>query len=232
MNERFKLENGSTNQGQLIGKIVRGPIVTHSAFKENFYEVMVEVKRLSENTDIIPVTFGERMITDFDLIKEGNTIAVSGEFRSHNKIVDNKSRLLLYFFAKGFISEEEQKNIIPEEFNILKLLGFICKPPVLRETPFGRQICDLLLAVNRTSFNRTDYIPCLAWGRNAYFAGRMPIGTSVEIEGRIQSRPYKKQTQNGEEEHIAYEVSCKNFSIIENPGQQASSKPIVSQEAE
>lgn len=208
----------NSNVGQLMGKVVSGPVKTHTVFEENFYEVMLEVKRLSDKCDYIPVSFGERMISNFDDISEGKTIAVTGEFRSYNKLVENKSKLILYFFAKGFLPEEEKNALNIENSNLLTLKGFICKPPVFRETPFGRQICDLLLAVNRATFNRSDYIPCLAWGRNAFFAKQWGVGTSVEINGRIQSRPYKKTTDQGEEEHVAYEVSCKSIAVIENAG--------------
>lgn len=212
----------NSNLGQLFGKIVSQPIKTHEAYNENFYEVMLEVKRLSNNSDIIPVSFGERMLKSLDDIAEGKEIAVNGEFRSFNKLVENKSRLILYFFAKNFIDENEKVTLGIEESNKLILKGFICKPPVFRETPFGRQICDILLAVNRPVYNRSDYIPCLAWGRNAFFAKQWNVGTSVEIEGRIQSRPYKKATENGEEEHVAYEVSCKSIAVIENSNQTSS----------
>ncbi len=223
-------QNLNSNYGQLLGKIVSKPIQTHESYNEKFYEVMLEVKRLSKNCDIIPVSFGERMLKSIDDIAEGKEIAVNGEFRSFNKLVDNKSKLILYFFAKNFIGEEEKKLIDIEESNQLMLKGFICKPPVFRETPFGRQICDLLLAVNRPVYNRSDYIPCLAWGRNAFFAKQWAVGTSVEVEGRIQSRPYKKTTDKGEEEHVAYEVSCKSIAVIENAGIESKQNANYSQE--
>ena len=210
--------NLTSNVGQLMGKIVSKPIKTHEAYNENFYEVMLEVKRLSNNSDYIPVSFGSRMLSNLDDIAEGKTIAVTGEFRSYNKLVDNRSKLILYFFAKNILSEDEKNKIDVEQSNLLKLNGYICKPPVFRETPFGRQICDILVAVNRPAFNRSDYIPCLAWGRNAYFAKQWGVGTSIHIEGRIQSRPYKKSTEHGEEEHVAYEVSCKSINVLENAG--------------
>lgn len=222
----------NSNYGQLFGKIVSQPVQTHEAYNEKFYEVMLEVKRLSTNCDQIPVSFGERMLKSLDDIAEGKEIAVNGEFRSFNKLVDNKSKLILYFFAKNFIDNNEKSSMGIEDSNKLFLKGFICKPPVFRETPFGRQICDILLAVNRPVYNRSDYIPCLAWGRNAFFAKQWSVGTSIEVEGRIQSRPYKKATERGEEEHVAYEVSCKSIAVIENAGGEGKHNPTFNREEE
>ncbi len=207
-----------SNVGQLVGRIVSSPVKSHEAFNENFYEFILEVKRLSGNSDQIPVSFGDHLIKDVNDLEIGKTIAVSGEFRSFNKLVDGRSKLMLYFFAKNILSEDITKAMNFENENHLKLKGYICKQPVFRETPFGRQICDLLLAVNRQTFNRSDYIPCLAWGRNAYFVKQWGVGTCVEVEGRIQSRAYKKKTELGEEDRVAYEVSCNTISVVENPG--------------
>lgn len=197
------LINPTTNFGQLVGKVLTKPVLTHSVFSEHFYEFMLEVKRLSGQADIIPICFSERTFSNTDLLTD-NTIIVTGEFRSRNKMIDQHSRLLLSFFAKNIDSIDEN---IGEGTNCLKLSGFICKPPVFRTTPFNREICDLLVAVNRPFNKRSDYIPCLAWGRNARFASELPVGSGVKIEGRIQSRPYEKKTDIGVEQHTAYEVS-------------------------
>ncbi len=213
----------NSNKGQLLGKIVRGPIKTHTTFNEDFYEIMVEVKRLSGNVDILPVTIGERLIGNINTLKEGEDIAVTGEYRSTNKLIEDKSKLLLYFFAKNIINENEVSEVFNEDTNLLKLVGFVCKMPVYRQTPFNRQICDVLVAVNRPNNNKSDYIPCIAWGRNARFVGGLEVGTKVALEGRIQSRPYKKSLPTGlVEDRVAYEVSCKSIAILENQKEENS----------
>ncbi len=214
----------NSNSGQLAGKIVRGPVKTHEAFDENFYEIMLEVKRLSDNVDILPVTIGERLIDDMAKLEEGKNIAVTGEYRSLNKLIGDRSKLILYFFAKNILPESEANKIEIEQSNYLKLVGYICKPPVLRGTPFNRVICDALMAVNRVSNNKSDYIPCISWGKSAQFMGRLDVGTKIELEGRIQSRGYKKQVQpDVYEDRVAYEVSCKTFQVIEN----AKAEPVI-----
>lgn len=214
MNEQ-DFEPVGSNYGKLVGKVTKGPIKTHTTCDEDFYEIMLAVKRLSEAVDIIPVTVGQRTIKDFSLLEEGSNICVTGEYRSINKLVGDKSRLMLYFFAKDI---ESQGQLQPTtDVNFLRLIGFICKMPIVRETPFHRQICDVLIAVNRNSNSRSDYIPCITWGRNAKYMGGLEVGTKVELVGRIQSRAYKKTFEGGEqEERIAYEVSCKNFAVVQD----------------
>ena len=217
MNTKVVDTDNNPNSGYLVGKIVRSPILSHTTYNEKFYEIMLQIKRLSDNTDILPVTISEKLMTDEKRFQEGCTLAVSGEYRSVNKMVNDKSKLVLYFFAKDILNDESEFLKKTDDKNYLKLIGFICKNPILRETPFHRHICDVLVAVNRQTNNKSDYIPCISWGRNARFMGSLAIGTKIELEGRIQSRPYYKIDQNGEQkENIAYEVSCKNFKVLEN----------------
>ena len=185
-------------------------VLSHQVEGENFWEFKLEVARLSEAVDIIPVTISERTTVE-GKIKQGDFLTLEGEYRSYNKIVNEKSKLILHFFAKN-IAFGRQENI-----NEIKLMGFICKEPVYRKTPFEREICDILLAVNRPNYHKTDYIPCILWGRNARFIASQSIGCKLELTGRIQSREYKKQHDDGQVENmVAYEVSCQNVGIVGN----------------
>lgn len=198
------------NTAKIAGTICEQPTISHQIDGENFLDFAVRVQRLSKAEDIIPVTISERSIGDE--IKLGDRVILTGQYRSHNKNINDKNRLILHFFAKDV--EEDEKG---EEINYVKLVGFICKKPVYRTTPFNREICDVLLAVNRTNYHRSDYIPCILWGRNARFVSTLPVGTKLELEGRIQSRKYTKQNENGEsEEKTAYEVSCGRVAILSN----------------
>ena len=175
-----------------------------------FYIFKTEVKRLSENEDILPVTVSERLI-DINSLKRGMTVNVMGQMRSYNHYSSKKNKLILTTFAKEIeIGEDILAN--PNE---IFLNGFICKTPVYRTTPFGREITDLLIAVNR-SYGKSDYIPCIAWGRNAKFAGGLEVGNNIEIWGRVQSRNYQKKLENDEiEERTAYEVSISKIDLID-----------------
>ena len=194
---------------------IRGEIVTeaefsHEVYGEGFYEIFVEVKRLSGQGDILPVTISERLITGKGL-KVGDTINALGQFRSYNKLVDGKSKLMLTVFVRELLEDNPIKNP-----NSIVLCGYVCKPPTYRTTPFNREIADILIAVNR-SYNKSDYIPCIAWGRNARFAKNLAVGEKIGISGRIQSREYQKRI-NDEEIKImtAYEVSINKLSAYEN----------------
>lgn len=198
------------NTAKIAGTICEQPTVSHQIDGENFLDFAVRVQRLSKAEDIIPVTISERAIGEE--IKLGDRVILTGQYRSHNKNINDKNRLILHFFAKDV--EKDEKS---EEINYVKLVGFICKKPVYRTTPFNREICDVLLAVNRINYHRSDYIPCILWGRNARFVSTLPVGTKLELEGRIQSRKYTKQNENGEsEEKTAYEVSCGRVAILSN----------------
>lgn len=198
------------NNVELWGKVKTSPEYSHTVIGENFYEFTLEVPRLSESSDIIPITISEKLFTKDDL-KPDTVIAVSGQFRSYNKLIENKSKLMLTVFVREIIPVDTNKNP-----NVINLKGFLCKEPIFRTTPFKREICDILLAVNR-AYNKSDYIPCIAWGRNARFVKNLPVGTKIDIEGRIQSRVYQKKLS--EEEIVnktAYEISISKVSVIEN----------------
>lgn len=199
------------NKVFLKGEVVSNPEFSHEVFGEGFYELSLKVKRLSENYDIIPITVSERLLTNekFDV---GKTVLIKGQFRSYNKQVDNKSKLLLTVFVRELI-EDQTLDINP---NIIELNGFVCKEPIYRTTPFKREICDVLLAVNR-AYNKSDYLPCIAWGRNARFVKNIKVGGRVNIIGRIQSREYqKKLSENESETKTAYEISISKIRFEEN----------------
>lgn len=202
-------EEKQTNVAIVVGKISKLPIITHQIEGENFYDFEVEVERLSKAKDIIPVTISERSI-DVNDFKLGDRVKLIGQYRSHNKNIEEKNKLILHFFAKEIEKTELQDK------NDVRLTGFICKTPVFRTTPFNREICDVLLAVNRPNNHRSDYIPCILWGRNARFVSNLPIGSKIEVSGRIQSRQYTKKLENEEvEERTAYEVSCNMVALME-----------------
>lgn len=199
----MSFEEMQNNRVYLCGKIASEPIFSHEIMGENFYDASISVERLSGQEDIIPVTISDRLLDD-DL-EIGNLIGLIGQFRSYNKIVDGHSRLVLRVFVREIAEIDEQ---CP---NVIELDGFVCKPPVYRQTPFKREIADILLAVNR-AYNKSDYIPTIAWGRNARYASTFEVGDRIELVGRIQSRVYQKQLDDGRiEERVAYEVSISRF---------------------
>lgn len=199
-------EQMTNNQVYLFGTIVKEMVCTHHVCGEGFYETALSVKRLSDNEDIIPITVSERLIFD-NKLKIGKKIAVVGQFRSYNKIIDGRSKLVLTMFVRDII-----ENIL-ETTNLVYLNGYVCKQPNYRTTPFSREICDILVAVNR-AYNKSDYIPCICWGRNARFSRKIEIGDNVAVLGRIQSRVYQKRDFNDNvEEHVAYEISVNKMAI-------------------
>ncbi len=211
MNTNF-LEN---NHLVLVGKIVSSQNYSHEIYGEKFYSFNLEVIRLSNNSDIIPITISERLLTDVDL-SIGKEVEVEGQFRSYNNYENEKNRLILTVFAKEIREaephEEEKDGAITNE---VTLVGYVCKKPIYRQTPFGREIADLLLAVNR-AYNKSDYIPCIAWGRNARFCQKIEVGTEVKVVGRVQSRTYEKKHEDGTvETRVAYEVSIASMEISE-----------------
>lgn len=200
-----------TNLAQIAGRVVSEPELSHQVEDEKFYEFKVEVERLSKIKDTIPVTVSERNLLGRK-ISVGMFVKISGEYRSYNKLAGEKSKLVLHLFAKEI---EQQENC--EFINEVKLTGFICKAPIYRKTPFNREICDILLAVNRMNYHKSDYVPCILWGRNARFIAEQNIGCKLNIIGRIQSREYTKATENGEvETKTAYEVSCQRIALLSN----------------
>ncbi len=198
------------NKVFISGEIVSEAEFSHEVYGEGFYEMYVLVKRLSGQGDILPVTVSERLITDRDL-KVGVTINALGQFRSYNKLVDGKSKLMLTVFVRELLSDAPVRNP-----NNIVLTGYICKPPVYRTTPFNREIADILIAVNR-SYNKSDYIPCIAWGRNARFAKNIAVGEKIAVSGRIQSREYQKRVTDDDVRTLtAYEVSISKLAAYEN----------------
>ncbi len=198
------------NKVFISGEIVSEAEFSHEVYGEGFYEMNVLVKRLSGQGDLLPVTVSERLIADKDL-KVGSTINAFGQFRSYNKLVDGKSRLMLTVFVRELLD-----NSLPKNPNSIVLCGYICKPPVYRTTPFNREICDILIAVNR-SYNKSDYIPCIAWGRNARFAKNLEVGEKIAISGRIQSREYQKKfSEEDVRVMTAYEVSISKLAAYDN----------------
>ena len=212
------LEN---NYLTLVGKVTGEKRFSHEIYGESFYVFDLSVARLSGNADIIPVTVSERLIKD-EMLKEGNNLLVKGQFRSYNSYENERNRLILTVFAKDVIeveeNEEEENEMAKKDMitNEVVLVGYICKKPIYRQTPFGREISDILLAVNR-AYNKSDYIPCIAWGRNARFAGGLEVGSHLQICGRVQSREYTKKIGEEEvEKRVAYEVSVSKIDLVED----------------
>ena len=206
MNTNY-LEN---NHLVLVGKIVSDKSYSHEIYGEKFYVFNLEVVRLSSTVDIIPITISERLLTGLEL-KIGKKVSVEGQFRSYNNYENERNRLILTVFAKEIVevSDEEKDEVTNEVI----LVGYVCKKPVYRQTPFGREIADVLLAVNR-AYNKSDYIPCIAWGRNARFCQNIEVGTEVKIIGRVQSRTYEKKFEDGTvETRVAYEVSVASMEV-------------------
>ena len=192
------------NQVSIMGKVASGFTFSHQVYGEGFYLVDVLVKRLSDSEDRIPLMVSERLV-DVTQDYEGEYIMVQGQFRSYNRHEEKKNRLVLSVFVRELSFVEEEDDTV--KTNQIFLDGYICKPPVYRKTPLGREIADLLLAVNRP-YVKSDYIPCICWGRNARFASTFGVGTHVQIWGRIQSRDYvKKLSETQVEQRTAYEVS-------------------------
>lgn len=188
----------STNNVSAAGKL-KDLKLSHKIYGEAFYTFFLECGRLSDKTDMLPVTVSERLLTKHPIC-EGEEIGVKGQLRSYNKLVDGRVRLYLTIFARDI--EESTRT-----FNEIELTGYVCKPPVYRVTPFGREITDMLIAVNR-AYNKSDYIPCIVWGRNARFAASFEVGDKTTVFGRVQSRQYEKVLESGEKiVRTAYEVS-------------------------
>lgn len=188
------------NKVFLQGVVDSEPETNHSVKDEEFFGFDLKVQRLSGQSDIIPVVIAKRLV-DFYQIKQGDLIALKGQFRSFNKIENEKRKLVLSVFVKEICEWDEGANP-----NVIELNGFVCKPVIYRKTPFAREICDVLLAVNRR-FNKSDYIPCIAWGNNAQIVSRMNVPNNLKIVGRIQSREYTKLVEDCPQTKIAYEVS-------------------------
>ncbi len=199
------------NNVKLQGKIVSEKVYNHDIYGEKFYKFDLEVPRLSENVDIIPIIISERLIVEKDLAI-GKFVKILGQYRSYNSLENEKSKLVLMVFVKEIENIEELNQ--SENSNEICLNGFLCKKPIYRTTPFGREIVDMLLAVNR-AYNKSDYIPVIAWGRNAKYCENLEVGKNIKVIGRIQSRQYEKKYEDGTvEKRFAYEVSVSKLEII------------------
>ena len=223
------LEN---NYLTLVGKVTSEKRFSHEIYGESFYAFDLQIPRLSGSEDIIPITVSERLIND-EMMQIGTRLLIKGQFRSYNSYENEKNRLILTVFAKDVkkLEEDEQEHkidengneVIANDFarkdivtNEVVLIGYICKKPIYRQTPFGREIADILLAVNR-AYNKSDYIPSIAWGRNARFCQNMEVGTEVKITGRVQSRNYEKKHEDGTvETRVAYEVSIASMEVVKD----------------
>ena len=226
------LEN---NYLTLVGKVTGEKRYSHEIYGEKFYVFDLSIPRLSGNADIIPITVSERIVND-DMLAIGKKLLVKGQFRSYNSYENERNRLILTVFAKDIVeleeNEEQEENELTKKdqvTNEVVLIGYICKKPIYRQTPFGREIADILLAVNR-AYNKSDYIPSIAWGRNARFCQNIEVGTQVKIVGRVQSRTYEKKFEDGTSQtRVAYEVSIGSLEIINQD--DASEEKTENQEA-
>lgn len=209
------------NQVNVYGEVISGFEFSHEVFGEGFYLVKLSVRRLSQVYDVIPLLISERLI-DIDRDYHGKFIEAKGQFRSYNRHDEMKNRLVLSVFVRDVRVDEEEVEC--DKPNQIFLNGFICKPPVYRKTPLGREIADILLAVNRP-YGKSDYIPCICWGRNARFAESFQVGGHIELWGRIQSREYQKKVGEEEfEKRMAYEISVSKLECVEEDA-DAQEKP-------
>lgn len=210
MNE-IALENNVVKIGGVVASSLE---LSHELYGEQFYKFYVEIDRLSGQKDRLPVIVSERSI-DINNFHEGIIIKLEGQYRSYNQVIgENRSKLILTVFVKDIeVGCEEEK---VKTLNELTMIGTICKPPIYRKTPLGRDIADILLAVNR-AYNKSDYIPCILWGRNAKFCEKLAIGEDVKVVGRIQARGYEKKFEDGTiDSRVAYEVSVSKFEKVKN----------------
>ena len=223
------------NHITLVGEVTSEKRFSHEIYGEKFYIFDLSIPRLSGNADQIPITISERLLPNGEL-PAGSKISVEGQFRSYNCYQGEKNRLILTVFAKEIEFMEDQEAPIPVGKDITTneviLDGYICKKPIYRKTPFGREIADVLLAVNR-SYNKSDYIPCIAWGRNAKFCESVPVGAELRVIGRVQSRGYEKKHEDGTiEKRVAYEVSVSSLEVIDkNTDENEASEEAENKEA-
>ena len=206
------MEHVMENNKVVVAGTVHTPLVySHEMFGENFYQFDLAVPRLSDYIDLLPVTISERLMGEIEL-NPGRQMVIEGQLRSYNKFINGSNRLILTIFTREiYTKKEDVKNP-----NQIYLNGFICKEPIYRTTPFNREITDILLAVNR-AYGKSDYIPTIAWGRNARFAQHLDVGDNIKIWGRIQSRVYEKKLPEGKVlEKMAYEVSISKMEVVEN----------------
>lgn len=203
-----------SNYIRIVGKINSKLDYSHEVFGEKFYEFFMEVPRLSDTKDLLPVIISERLINDTDM-NIGKDIVIDGQFRSYNRYEDTSNKLLLRVFVRDiFVPEDSELEELIRHPNEVFLNGYLCKETKFRTTPFGREITDMLIAVNR-SYNKSDYIPCIAWGRNARYCEKLEVGDHIKLWGRIQSRRYQKKNESENYEiKTAYEVSVTKLEHI------------------
>ena len=199
----------SGNIIHLRGQICQNLQFGHELFGEQFYTTTLRVPRLSGAEDFLPITLSERLLMQ-EPLSAGSMLCLEGQLRSYNKVIEGSGRLLITAFAQRLLNCEEDE----ENPNRVQLTGALCKPPSYRTTPFGREIADLMLAVNR-SYGKSDYIPCITWGRTARYAANLKIGDKVQLVGRFQSRAYQKQLADGTTlNKVAYEVSVSRLAAL------------------
>lgn len=205
-----------TNIVKVIGKVKTEMKFSHEMYGEGFYSFELEVPRLSDFADVLPITISERLFVNMDF-SVGTYVVIDGQLRSYNRYINNSNKLMLTIFARDiYIPQEDEMEELMKKPNEIFIDGYICKQPVYRTTPFGREISDLLIAVNRP-YNKSDYIPCISWGRNARFCEKLLIGDHIKVWGRIQSRNYQKKLSNGETEvKVAYEVSVSKLEYVKD----------------
>jgi len=205
MQMEIPMENNSVH---IAGEVAEECVFSHEVYGEGFYTFRISSKRLSDQEDILPVTVSERLVNR-EALQLGTRVEIYGQLRSYNNYAEHKNRLVLTIFAReiSFMQEDDHQN--PNE---ICLNGYICKTPVYRKTPFGREIADVLVAVNR-AYHKSDYIPCIAWGRNARFMNNLKVGSSIKVWGRIQSRHYQKKMGEEVEDRMAYEVSISKIDL-------------------
>ena len=199
-----------TNIVNLRGELEEELTLSHEIFGEKFYSAKIKIHRLSDTYDVLPITISERLLQEVKL-SENNLVDVVGQLRSYNKNIDNRNKLVLTVFARE-INDVDGDSKDP---NSIFLDGYICKEPVYRKTPLGREITDLLVAINRP-YNKSDYIPSIVWGRNAKFAKNLKVGDRIQMWGRVQSREYEKKLEGGDvEKRVAYEVSISKIKKLD-----------------
>lgn len=201
-----------SNVVTITGKVVEECVFSHNIYGEGFYAFKISSKRLSDQYDILPITISERLV-DKDSLRVDTLVKINGQLRSYNNYNNSKaSRLVLTIFAREINLLQEE----PEHAeNTILLNGYICKNPIYRKTPFGREISDILVAVNR-AYHKSDYIPCIAWGRNARYMQNLEVGAEISVQGRVQSRFYQKKVDEVVEERVAYEVSVSKIEVQGN----------------
>jgi len=194
--------NTTTNMAHICGEVIDGPKLSHKTYGEAFYIFKMGVQRNSGFEDQINVMISERIMATID-ISEGMFLDIQGQVRTYNEDVDGRNKLNIVVFVRElYVTYGECEYI-----NDIYLEGYLCKKPLSRISPMGRKICDIMLAVNRM-YNKSDYIPCISWGRNAVYSNTLDVGDKIAIHGRLQSRQYKKKTEDGDVLlKTAYEVS-------------------------